>query len=72
METEKSTQVNRHIPMTKAYHNCENECPIVHCRVRRKFIDGTVKELINPECHRVDEDENGKLDANQNREKVLG
>lgn len=30
-----------------------------------------MKKLIDPERHRIDEDENGQLDADQNREKVL-
>jgi hypothetical protein len=55
----------------RPYHSGENECPIVHCRVQREIFDDTVKELINPERHRIDEDENGQLDADQNREKVL-
>ena len=45
--------------MMRAYHSCENECPIVHCRMRREFFDDTVKELINPERHGIEEDENG-------------
>src|SRR6266702_376045 len=52
-------QVKRHNPMMRAYRSCEDECPIVHWRVRREFFDGAVKELINPERHRIDEDENG-------------
>lgn len=57
--------------MMRTHHSGEDECPIVDCRVRRKFFDHTMKKLINPERHRIDEDENGQLDADQNREKVL-
>jgi hypothetical protein len=39
--------------------------------VRRKLLYGTMKELIDPECHCIDQKENGQLDADQNREKIL-
>jgi len=31
----------------------------------------TMKKLIDPERHRIDQDENGQLDADQNCEKIL-
>jgi hypothetical protein len=54
-----STQVNIHDATMRTYDSGEDECPIVYCCVRREFFDHTVKKLINPERHRIDEDENG-------------
>lgn len=54
-----------------AYHGRSNECSVVHNGVRGKLFYGTMKELIDPECHRIDQNENGQLDADQNREKIL-
>jgi hypothetical protein len=39
--------------------------------VRRKLLYDTMKKLIDPERHCVDQDENGQLDADQNGEKIL-
>ena len=67
----KSIQMKRHNLTMRAYHSCKDECSIVHCRVRREFFYNTMKKLINPKRHRIEEDENGQLDADQNSEKVL-
>jgi hypothetical protein len=55
----------------KAYHGRSDECPVVHDGVRRKLLYGTVKELVDPERHCIDQDENRQLNADQNREKIL-
>jgi hypothetical protein len=34
-------------------------------------FDGAIEKLIDPERHRIDQDENGQLDADQDGEKVL-
>jgi hypothetical protein len=39
--------------------------------VGRKLLYGTMKELIDPERHCIDQDENRQLDADQNRKKIL-
>lgn len=39
--------------------------------MRRQLLYGTVKELIDPKRHCIDQDENRQLDADQNREKIL-
>ena len=54
-----------------AYHGRSNKRSIVHDSVRRKFLYGTMKELIDPERHCIDQNENGQLDADQNRKKIL-
>jgi hypothetical protein len=54
-----------------AYHGRSYKCSVVHDGVRRKLLYGTMKELIDPECHCIDQKENGQLDADQNREKIL-
>jgi hypothetical protein len=53
------------------YHGRGNECSIVHVGVSRKIPYGTTEKLIDPERHCVDQEENGQLDADQNREKIL-
>lgn len=55
----------------KAYHSRSDECSVVHDGVRRQLLYGTVKELIDPKRHCIDQDENRQLDADQNREKIL-
>jgi hypothetical protein len=54
-----------------AYHGRSNKRSIVHDGVRRKLLYGTMKELIDPERHCIDQYENGQLDADQNRKKIL-
>ena len=53
------------------YQGRGDECSIVHDGVTRKILYDTVKKLIDPERHCVDQDENRQLDADQNREKIL-
>jgi hypothetical protein len=53
------------------YQGRGDECSIVHVGVRRKLLYDTMKKLIDPERHCVDQDENRQLDADQNREKIL-
>jgi len=53
------------------YQGRGDECCSVHVGVSRKPSHDTMKKLINPERHCVDQDENGQLDADQNREKIL-
>lgn len=54
-----------------AYHSRSDECSVVNDSVRRQLLYGTMKELIDPKRHCIDQDENGQLDADQNREKIL-
>ena len=53
------------------YDSCNDECPVVHHGVRGKLLDGAIKKFIDPKRHRVDQNENGQLDADQNSEEVL-
>jgi len=53
------------------YQGRDDKCSIVHDGMGGKLLYGTMKKLIDPECHRVDQDENGQLDADQNRESML-
>jgi hypothetical protein len=53
------------------YQGRGDECSIIHAGVRRKLLYDTMKKLIDPERHCVDQDENRQLDADQNREKIL-
>ena len=55
----------------KAYHSRDNKCSIVHDGMRGKLLDRTMKKLIDPERHRIDQHENRQLDADLNREKIL-
>jgi len=55
----------------KAYHSRANKCSVVHDGMRGKLLDMTMKKLIDPERHRIDQDENGQLDADQNCEEIL-
>jgi len=55
----------------KAYHSRDNECSVVHDGMSGNLLDRSMKKLIDPERHRNDQDENGQLNADQNREKIL-
>ncbi len=57
--------------MMITYHGRDDERSIVYIGVRRKLLYRTMKKLINPERHCVDQDENGHLDADQDSEKIL-
>ena len=53
------------------YQGRADESCIVQAGVRRKLLYDTMKKLIDPERHCIEQNENGQLDADQNREKIL-
>jgi hypothetical protein len=55
----------------KAYDSRGDKCSIVHYGVIGQLLDGATEKFIDPEGHRIDQDEHGQLDADQNREEVL-
>jgi hypothetical protein len=62
-------QITAHLRRT--YQSSENKCPIVYDSMRRELLDSTMKKLINPKRHCVQEEEKRQLYADQSREKIL-
>lgn len=66
----KSTAVKLY-GLKKTYDSRDDECSVVHHGVTGKPFDSAIKKVVDPERHRIDQDENGQLDADQDGEKVL-
>jgi hypothetical protein len=57
--------------LIKTYDSRGDECSVVHHGVTGKPFDSAIEKVIDPERHRIDQDENRQLDADQDGEKVL-